>query len=130
MPDKNYHYEALHTQEENGGGGGGARSKDEVSMRTCSDEPTSMKTVWHGAPYPHRLLLVISSVMLFASLCLCLFSISVLRRTPSELECAKIVSPYCESSGLHCGLMEFVTDIIHCSVDLGPGGILGRRFRK
>lgn len=127
MPDKNYHYEALHSQEENGNV---SRSKDDVPMRTFSDKPTSMKTLWHGAPYPHRLLLIISSVMLFVSFCLCLFSISVLRRTPSELECAKIVSPYCESDALYCQFMGTFQLTLSCSDDMGPGGILGRQFRE
>lgn len=95
MAKPDYQYEALHSQEDSGSGS--ASSKDDVPLRRLPEKSPPSQEPRHQEHCRHKLLLVVSSAMLFASLCLCLFSLSVLRRTPSELECSKVVSPYCES---------------------------------
>jgi hypothetical protein len=92
MAKPDYQYESLHSQEQDGS----ASSKDDVLLRTLPEKSPLSRALRHDDHCRHKLLLAVNSVVLFASVCLCLFSLSVLRRTPSELEFAKVVSPYCE----------------------------------
>ena len=98
MPITGHQYKALPSQEA-GGSTSSVSSKDNVPLRTPPEKSLLSRVVHHDEPCRHKLLFTVSSVMLFASVCLCLFSLSVLRQAPSELECAKVVSPYCECAG-------------------------------